>query len=194
MNAQRLLAISILAVFVSGCADNPFAQTKRPPDEFAVFSRAPLSVPPDYGLRPPTPGRHRPQLVNPQDNARSALGVAGAGSGVGWAPAAAAPAAAGSPASTAGTVALLQKTGGLQADPEIRLQIDRETTILAEADQSFTERLMFWRTPTEYGTVVDAAAEARRIQENQALGRPIVDGETPTIARRRRALLEGIFN
>jgi hypothetical protein len=58
-----------------------------------------------------------------------------------------------------------------------------------------TERLMFWRKPDpEYGTVVDASKEAQRIRENQALGKPVAEGVTPTIARRKRALLEGIFN
>ena len=31
------------------------------PDEFAVESRAPLTVPPDFDLRPPEPGAPRPQ-------------------------------------------------------------------------------------------------------------------------------------
>jgi len=91
-------------------------------------------------------------------------------------------------------MALLERTGGLNADPAIRTRINRETTVLAEVDQSFTDRLMFWRTPTEYGTVVDPNEEAKRIRENQALGKPVTDGRTPTIARRKRALLEGIFN
>jgi hypothetical protein len=53
---------------------------------------------------------------------------------------------------------------------------------------------MFWGTPTDYGIVVDPVQEARRIHENQALGQPITEGETPTIERKRRALLEGIFD
>ncbi len=82
----------------------------------------------------------------------------------------------------------------MEADPEIRTLVNRETSILAEEDQSFTERIMFWGTPTEYGVVVDPVEESRRIHENQALGNPITEGETPTIERKRRALLEGIFD
>ena len=33
---------------------------KRSPDEFAVVRRAPLILPPDYGLRPPRPGETGP--------------------------------------------------------------------------------------------------------------------------------------
>jgi hypothetical protein len=81
----------------------------------------------------------------------------------------------------------------LEADPGIRDLVNRETTILAQEDQSFTERLMFWTTPVEYGTVVDSVGEAKRIHETQALGQPITAGETPTIERKKRAPLEGIL-
>lgn len=179
-----------VAVVVSGCSDSKelLGQGKRPPDEFAVYSRAPLSLPPDYTLRPPAPGTARPQNVMPRDSAKQALvgnqfATQGGGSASmdigGLSP---------------GTQVLLERTGAMEADPEIRTLVNRETSILAEEDQSFTERIMFWGTPTEYGTVVDPVQEAKRIHENQALGRPITEGETPTIERKRRALLEGIFN
>ena len=45
-------------------------QTKESPDEFTVYQRAPLSLPPNYGLRPPSPGAARPQTVNPRDRAK----------------------------------------------------------------------------------------------------------------------------
>ena len=34
--------------------------TKQPPDEFAVVTKAPLTLPPDYSLRPPQPRTRRP--------------------------------------------------------------------------------------------------------------------------------------
>lgn len=46
---------------------------RTPPDEFAVVSRAPLSVPPEFSLRPPTPGAPRPQEGRASDQARRAL-------------------------------------------------------------------------------------------------------------------------
>ena len=87
----------------------------------------------------------------------------------------------------------MTKTGATSAEPDIRGIVNRETTILADADYNFTDRLLFWKTPTEYGAVVDPVQEAKRIQDNQALGKPIVTGATPTIERKRRAILEGIF-
>ena len=160
---------------------------KRAPDEFAVYSRAPLSLPPDYALRPPAPGAAPSQQIMPRQEARGALVGGQFNTG-----------ASGQSSATLGSYSpgtrnLLEQTGGMQADPDIRDLVNRETTILAEEDQSFTERLMFWTTPVEYGTVVDAGPEARRIQENQALGQPITAGNTPTIEQKRRAPLEGVL-
>src|SRR3954463_12091150 len=59
----RPLALAFLAAAVAGCSSTKemLGLTKRSPDEFQVVSRAPLSMPPDYSLRPPTPGAARPQ-------------------------------------------------------------------------------------------------------------------------------------
>lgn len=160
---------------------------KRAPDEFAVYSRAPLSLPPDFALRPPAPGQSRSQNIMPQAEAKGAL-IGGSLNSP-----SPGPSAASVSSFSPGTRNLMEQTGALNADPDIRDLVNRESTILAEEDQSFVERLMFWSTPVEYGTVVDPVEEAKRIQQTQALGQPITAGETPTIERKKRALLEGIF-
>ncbi len=171
-------------VLAGGCQDGGLlGDSKRSPDEFAVYSRAPLSLPPDYALRPPAPGAAPSQSIRPRDQAKGALIGSDLNS----------PSSENMSSYSPGTRNLLEQTGALEADPDIRDLVNRETSILAEEDQSFTERIMFWATPTEYGTVVDPGQEAKRIHENQALGKPITAGETPTIERKRRALLEGIF-
>ena len=182
-----IIAISVGAALLGGCEDvrSALGQTKSGPDEFAVYSRAPLSLPPDYGLRPPAPGTLRPQEVEPRNEARRAvLGAKDAARAGGAAPAGSSP----------GIQVLLRSLGTQDANPNIRATINRETTILGEEDKSFAEAVMFWNTPTQYGTVVDPTEEAKRIRENQALGRPITEGEVPTIERKREALLERIFN
>jgi hypothetical protein len=171
------------AFIVGGCQDGDILGGKKAPDEFAVYSRAPLSLPPDYSLRPPAPGTAASQIVTPRNEAKSAL-VGGE-----FNSASAASAASYSP----GTRNLLEQTGALGADPDIRDLVNRETTILAEEDQSLAERIMFWSTPVEYGTEVDPTEEAKRIRETQALGQPITTGSTPTIERKRKAPLEGIL-
>src|SRR5260221_5118878 len=52
---------------------------KNPPEEFQVVGRAPLSMPPDYKLRPPAPGTTRPQEQSPGVAARAAVLGAAAG-------------------------------------------------------------------------------------------------------------------
>ncbi|MEH6546744.1 MAG: DUF3035 domain-containing protein, partial [Sneathiella sp.] len=72
---------------------------------------------------------------------------------------------------------------------------DDETIILTENDESFMEKVMFWQDQPPFGTVVDPSQEKKRLQENAALGETPADGPaTPTIERRKRALLEGLFD
>src|SRR6202011_6425231 len=49
------------------------------PDEFAVESRAPLTIPPDFDLRPPSPGAPRPQETASNQQAKQAIEQAGPG-------------------------------------------------------------------------------------------------------------------
>ena len=49
------------------------------PDEFAVESRAPLTIPPDFDLRPPAPGVPRPQEANISNKAQGVVDNAGPG-------------------------------------------------------------------------------------------------------------------
>lgn len=174
----------LAALGLSGCGDarKALGFEKAPPDEFRIVSRAPLSLPPDYALRPPQPGASRPQEQSSQNQARQAL------LGNTAAPRPAAP-----PGASAGEAALLAKVGTPRTDPRIRELVDRESTALAEADRSFFDRLVFWQKQAEPGVVVDPQREAQRLRENQALGRPVTDGDTPTIRRRKKGALEGIF-
>ena len=51
-----LLFGAVLSLSACGGTKEKLGLTKKAPDEFAVVRRAPLSMPPDYTLRPPTPG------------------------------------------------------------------------------------------------------------------------------------------
>ncbi len=66
---------------LSGCSD--FKQVigidPTMPDEFAVESRAPLTIPPDFNLRPPEPGAPRPQEQSTEQQAEQIMEQAGPG-------------------------------------------------------------------------------------------------------------------
>ncbi len=186
----RVVLWVVAAALLGGCTEvrKVFSRTKSPPDEFAVYSRAPLSMPPDYGLRPPAPGQARPQEVVPRSRAETAIrGGQGGRAGAQGAPGK-------GPATSSGTRALLRAARANEAEPDIRALVNRESSTLVEDNVTLADRILFWRKPgeTEKGTVVDPAREAKRIRENQALGRPITEGDTPTIERKQR--VRGIFN
>ena len=69
------------ALALSGCTGFKQAIGLEPtmPDEFEVVSRAPLTIPPDFDLRPPKPGAPRPQEVSTEKLAREDLDKAGPG-------------------------------------------------------------------------------------------------------------------
>ncbi len=164
--------------------------TKEAPDEFGVVSRAPLSLPPDYTLRPPQTGALRPQDTTPTEVARQTVfrvPTDKTASSVVSAP------AGGGATSSVGELALLKQAGSGNADPNIRRLVDQENTRLLEADRSFTDRLIFWQKPEAPGVVVDPTKEAQRLRQNVAEGKPTVEGETPIIERKQRGFLEGIF-
>lgn len=188
MNAIRVIALFSITLLAAGCSDvrESIIPSKRAPDEFAVYTRAPLTLPPEYNLRVPAPGSERPQSVTPRDIVEQA--VLGTSSRV------ADPDAQLQANLTPGIQALLRDTGATEADPAIRSIINQETSILAEEDASIMERIMFWGAPSEYGLSVDPEEEKKRIQENQALGQPLDNGEVPTIEKKRKGILEGIFD
>jgi len=180
-----LLALPLLAA----CGENPmrtFGLVRDAPDEFQVTTRAPLSLPPDFTLRPPQPGARRPQEPTPREAAEAALVPQSVlnqqGPATGAAPVAA----------TAGESALLAASGPA-APSDIRRRVTTEQSALNAADTSFADRLIFWRAAPEPGTVVDPTREAQRIRENSALGQQATTGDTPIIQRRRPGLLEGLL-
>lgn len=171
-------ATAALAVSLGGCSGTQdfLGQNRSAPDEFAVYSRAPLSMPPDFSLRPPVPGATRPQTVAPRNDARKAL--------LGPRAAAAAP-PKGLTGASPGTMSLIRQTGGFKADPAIRATINRETTIMAEENNRFADKLIFWRDPKKTGKTIDPSLEERRIRDAESKEEAVVvkKAPTPTIQR-----------
>lgn len=184
----RLRPVALLALVACGLAACDSGSLRRSlgldsrgPDEFRVVSRAPLDVPPDYGLRPPQPGADRPNELSIREQAKQT--VFGANT----------PAVKMVAGRSVGESALLRQSGAVDVDSSIRETVNRESAQLAQADRSLTDRLIFWREQPPAGTVVDPVAEQQRLRENAALGKPATEGETPIIQRKTHGILEGIF-
>ena len=189
-----LLLVATAGLGLSGCAAtmNALGMGKHPPDEFVVVTHPPLQLPANYDLVPPQPGAPRPQEESAAQLAEAA--VVGTGGQAEGSDTASSTQILPSGPATAGEEAFLQNAGVAKADPKIRQLVDSEAQAESDAiKDNLYNKILFWQTPAPPGTVVDAKAEQQRLQENAALGKPLTQGPTPVIVRRKRAMLEGIF-
>jgi hypothetical protein len=197
--ALLLLATQLLLSACSGgSVQRALGLSKRSPDEFAVVSRAPLIVPPDFELRPPRPGEARPQIGTTADQARARLlGQSAAEPDGASLLASGAPATASLPTTSSGQQALLQQAGGGSIDPDVRQRLAVENQSLAAVEGDLFTRLLQWRQPVTLGATVDAPAEAERLLANRAGGQPATTGDTPSVVERRQsplgALVDKVF-
>jgi hypothetical protein len=153
---------------------------RNSPDEFMVVKRAPLTLPPEYTLRPPTD----PNAAQPAQEAASEAKTALLGKEQ-------APAPVG-----AGETTLLNKLGTASGNPDIRKVIDEDNGYIALKSRPVAEKLIFWDGQTTAddlpASVVDPQKEAERIKQNQAAGKPINDGAVPVIEK-KTSTLDKIF-
>ncbi len=136
-----ICGVGMLGVGLTACGGNinlgnMFGFGKSAPNEYAVVAGAPLTIPPDFALRPPQPGL---ALEAQQDlfelegvvyaRPRSDQGSSGGGyTGV-----------------SRGEIALLEKAGALESNPDIRRRLIEGGPPKGEDDGSFIDSLMFWR-------------------------------------------------
>ena len=189
-----LLLVAAAGLGLSGCSAtmNALGLGKHPPDEFVVVTHPPLQVPANFDLVPPQPGAPRPQEESAAQLAEAAVVGTGA-QAEGTDTASSTQVLPAGPAS-AGEEAFLQNAGVAKADPKIRQLVDSEAQAETDAIKNdLYNKILFWQTQPPPGVVVDAKAEQQRLQENASLGKPLTQGPTPVIVRRKRAMLEGIF-
>ncbi len=182
MKAHRIVFVAACGLGLAACSSDEltrtFGLTRDAPDEFQVTTRAPLSMPPDFTLRPPRPGVTRPQEMTQRQQAEAALTPD------------AALAQPGAPV-TPGQQALVDAAGG-PAPADIRNRVDNEAA-LDTPNRPLTDRLMFWQSPPPPGTPVDAQRESARLRQNAALGQSPEVGDTPIIQRKRQGLFSKLF-
>ena len=185
---HNLLVLFVVAstLLVNGCSSqqsNVFGEEKYAPDEFTVYSRAPLSMPPDFGLRPPKPGVTRPQTIVSRSQAKDALLSRGNSPALKTSEVDNSQSGANQ---TPGITALLKNTGATQALPDIRALVNSETFSLSSgADGGIAESILFWRKNDKglKGAVIDPASEQRRMRRTTAEGDVVEEGQAPTIQR-----------
>jgi hypothetical protein len=169
----RIVILAAGAVALMGCQAFREASglSKDSPDEFAVVTKAPLIMPPDYNLRPPRDGAPPTNQVAPTDTAQAALFD---------------PNDPNAPKPAASEISesekqLLAAANATNPDPSIRQQVASDGRAMEAADDAFTQKVLFWQDKGPEGTNVDADAEARRLDAQKNGGQPAA-----TPARRKK--------
>ena len=141
--------------------------TKEPPDEFAVVTKAPLIIPPDFNLHPPKPGAAPLNQTSPTQSAQVAL----------YGDDTAAVAASINGNYSQAEKLLLAQSGAATADDGIRRTIAADNS-KAEDTGTLTDSLLFGGSDTASGDKpLDADAEKARIQAAKNGDKP---SEKPT--------------
>lgn len=124
-----LLAAGAAMAVTTACSSGPGSRT---PDEFRVVTMAPLTVPPDYKLRPPEAGGSLPPEL---DVARNETATA-FGTTIGQ-------------NASAAERALVAAANANAVDPIVRTQVDYEETRTIRKSRTIADRILFWRSDDE---------------------------------------------
>jgi len=131
----RLALLGLGLTALAGCQSlrDEAGLSRQAPDEFAVTTKAPLIIPPDFNLRPPAPGAAPLNQTDPTASAEVAMFNTED-------PAIAAAQMQGN--YTPGERMLLAHAGVQNADPTIRAQLQSDERNMQGADSSFTDRIL----------------------------------------------------
>lgn len=161
---------ALAALGATACNSGP-----RTPDEFRVMRKAPLTVPPEYNLRPPTPGSARPQELSPDVQARVAVFGADIGA-----------------EASEGEKAFIAAAGGGAIDRSVRAQVDFDSAQVIRKNRSFADAILnFGRSRTE-GQPIDAAAEQERLRSEEESLQEVTGGGEVLIRRKNTSKLPGL--
>lgn len=177
---RSVLSALVVAVAVGGCAGakslgEAVGIIPETNEDALSVANAPLSLPPDYNLRPPQPGSGKA-------TARAAT-VRGRQAVFGDKRAVAEPATITEGARSPGENALLRRASGNQAvESNIRGIVDQETQSTGEAEKAFSDKLLKWRNaPRPAGP---AQANAEEESDGQTQTRPVDDDNVPVIKKK----------
>jgi predicted small secreted protein len=176
-NRFMLACVALLALSACNTMKKELGVGRNSPDEFMVVKRAPLSLPPDYSLRPPSDSDVAP-ASDASNQAKALLMGEGAEE---------------TAASGGSENALLDQMGAEKANPEIRSIINEENGYIAVKNEKLVDKLIFWKDEQDQGisdddldsSVVNPGQEAERLKKNEEEGRPVNEGKVPTIEKKK---------
>lgn len=210
---MRLVLISLSLLCVAACTGGEvrgvLGVNKSAPDEFKVVSRPPLSVPPNFHLRPPEPGA--PARVEHSTEAKAEMLLMGRplmelnldpfASGEPTVPTALDPTTVSDladpmaldSADSQAEEEFLSNIGAQDADKNIR-ELIYEDNIAQPTVTESASPIEEWLGIAETESVIDPKAEAERIRNNKDEGKPVNEGEVETIDSGKKSVLESLFD
>ncbi|MDA0781795.1 MAG: DUF3035 domain-containing protein [Rickettsiales bacterium] len=191
--AKGFILITSLS-FITSCSGSvrdTLGMRRSAPNEFRVVSNPPLSVPPEFSIRPPIPeGTYKEVIKSKAEDARTVFFEN-----------ASADLKIKSEKQTAGEQAFGSLFNSNVANPEIKSLLHKEFIEAAkkEEEKSFLEQKILSKIPSfssdkEKNTepVVDAKSEKNRIVETKKIGEKLTGDETPTVESKKGE--QGILN
>ncbi len=91
-----------------------------------------------------------------------------------------------------GQSALVQEAGPA-APSDIRRKVDQDAR-LANDNDSFVDKVLYWRKPDTQHVQIDAQKESQRLRENAALGEAPDVGQTPIIQQKKSGWFSNLFS
>ena len=181
-----VFSVTLLFAFLTGCGEvrSMLGQNKQSPDEFAVLSQAPLSIPPNFTLRAPEPGAKRPKKTSKRSDIKRIVLKSEAANAMNPTPII---------GGASGEKSLRNLLGTSSAKPDIRRLLNEENKELIYTDQRFINKLLKWPSGSATRSLIDAASESERIKTNLDSGKPINQGETPVIKESGKNFIKKLF-
>ncbi len=205
------LAVALLCCALAACNTDikeTLGLNHKGPDAMDVYSRPPLTVPPDFDLQSPGKGpeysvgvptdvqAHNDIFGNSGPNAtntpasKQLPSMHLLNSPLSGPATTAVPSVSSGPLPSNGDAQFLSNIGAAKADSNVREEIDKDKAAGAVAPKD--DHYFFSGSSTAEPTV-DSAKEAQRLKDDKAQDKSPTTGETPVIVPKDKGLLGDIF-
>ncbi len=170
---MKRIAMIGLAVVAAGTA--AACSSTSGPNEFLVLDKPPLTVPPQYNLRPPTLGQARPQELTPDAQARVAVFGVDFGQ-----------------AASDGERQFIRAAGGGTTERTVRSLVDFDDAEILRKNRSFADMILNWGGAPPREPILDPAAEAERLRAETESLKTVTGGGTVVIQPKATSKLPGL--